>query len=852
MAITKIRNPGIIENANASLIEIDDLQDVHSPSPSDAQVLTWDNGNAYWKPADASGGSGQGVTVYATINDLPLSGVDEGSMALVDSTDTLYIWSDNGWYKIALVNTTPSISNVESTYELSGTGADTVIDIVAEDPEGIPITFSIASDTSGDLATVTQGTGADTNVFTITPTSNTSLSGTFDLTFRASDGVNIGTAVATFSLAFKVENSNYTTALITAVGGNNVRNNSFVDSGPNTETITTAGEVEQIAFSPYRPGGYSTKFDGTGDSLSITGGSNFTMAGDFTAECWIYCTATTNDYAGILGFSHDGESAGWNILLRSNGKFHFNVGMTYSDATGSVTLNEWTHLALVRSGSGSGNCKLYVNGVADATTITKTGSVAQPSFIEIGGYPAISSRKFVGYISDVRVVNGTAVYTTNFTPPSDRLEAISNTKLLTCHKPYLKDESTVGATIAVNGDPTFEPFAPFDYQAYDAADFGASAKFDGSGDYLTSVSNGISNVGTGNFTFEGWFYLTADPSNYISIVASRASNASTTGFVMAISASDFYIYTGAHLVQKGSAIYKNQWYHWAYTRESGTHRLFLNGELIDSDSTSRDYTDDTFWIGAKYDGTEFFTGYQSDVRVVKGTAVYTSAFTPPTAPLSAVTNTTVLLPMDDGGIIDKSQSAKHVALYGDTKCSTTTSPISDYSSSIYFDGSGDYIRTEYQGLSNFGTLPFTIEGWFYLTVSPSNYITIVQSRNTSWSTSGWEVTISASDFYFDVNGSVAAKGSAISQNTWYHYAVSRTSAGSNNLKMFLDGTQIGSTATVTNDFTLDIFWIGAKYNAFEGGGDVVRNFTGYMSDIRLTKGYARYTSNFTRPSTPLG
>ena len=321
---------------------------------------------------------------------------------------------------------------------------------------------------------------------------------------------------------------------------------------------------------------------------------------------------------------------------------------------------------------------------------------------------------------------------------------------------------------------------------------------------------------------------------------------------MAISASDFYIYTGAHLVQKGSAIYKNQWYHWAYTRESGTHRLFLNGELIDSDTTSRDYTDDTFWIGAKYDGTEFFTGYQSDVRVVKGTAVYTSAFTPPTAPLSAVTNTTVLLPMDDGGIIDKSQSAKHVALYGDTKCSTTTSPISDYSSSIYFDGSGDYIRTEYQGLSNFGTLPFTIEGWFYLTVSPSNYITIVQSRNTSWSTSGWEVTISASDFYFDVNGSVAAKGSAISQNTWYHYAVSRTSAGSNNLKMFLDGTQIGSTATVTNDFTLDIFWIGAKYNAFEGGGDVVRNFTGYMSDIRLTKGYARYTSNFTRPSTPLG
>lgn len=851
MAITKIRNPGIIENANASLIEIDDLQDVHSPSPSDAQVLTWDNGNAYWKPADASGGSGQGVTVYATINDLPLSGVDEGSMALVDSTDTLYIWSDNGWYKIALVNTTPSISNVESTYELSGTGADTVIDIVAEDPEGIPITFSIASDTSGDLATVTQGTGADTNVFTITPTSNTSLSGTFDLTFRASDGVNIGTAVATFSLAFKVENSNYTTALITAVGGNNVRNNSFVDSGPNTETITTAGEVEQIAFSPYRPGGYSVLFDGNDDYLQLPSHSSLAMGtSEFTWEFWVYLKSDTGATQNLIDLRNGSSGLKIDVATSSLAIRVYSEVTASNPITGdSLDLNKWYHVALVRDSSD--NLKMYLNGSQTGSTATSHTSNYTSNSGRIGIRYGDLTQELNGYISDLRIVKGTAITPTSGGPTA-RLEAVTNTSLLTCHLPYMADGSTNGHSITRNGNTKLEPFAPFDYQAYDAADFGASAKFDGSGDYLTSVSNGISNVGTGNFTFEGWFYLTADPSNYISIVASRASNASTTGFVMAISASDFYIYTGAHLVQKGSAIYKNQWYHWAYTRESGTHRLFLNGELIDSDSTSRDYTDDTFWIGAKYDGTEFFTGYQSDIRVVKGTAVYTSAFTPPTAPLSAVTNTTVLLPMDDGGIIDKSQSAKHVALYGDTKCSTTTSPISDYSSSIYFDGSGDYIRTEYQGLSNFGTLPFTIEGWFYLTVSPSNYITIVQSRNTSWSTSGWEVTISASDFYFDVNGSVAAKGSAISQNTWYHYAVSRTSAGSNNLKMFLDGTQIGSTATVTNDFTLDIFWIGAKYNAFEGGGDVVRNFTGYMSDIRLTKGYARYTSNFTRPSTPLG
>ena len=154
------------------------------------------------------------------------------------------------------------------------------------------------------------------------------------------------------------------------------------------------------------------------------------LQGDFTAECWVYCTAHTNDYAGILAFSHDGQSTGWNVLVRSNGKLHFNGGMTYTDATGSLPLNQWVHLALVRNGSGSGNCKLYINGVADATTVTKTGTVTQPTFIQIGQYPAIAARAFTGNISDVRVVNGTAVYTSNFTPPTAPLTAVTNTKLL--------------------------------------------------------------------------------------------------------------------------------------------------------------------------------------------------------------------------------------------------------------------------------------------------------------------------------------------------------------------------------------------------------------------------------------
>ena len=824
-------------------------------SPSDGDTVTvsgvtytYNSSKTRWDGAAESSSSGSSTTVYATIDDLPLSGASTGDQAYVSGNNRLYIWNGTGWYNIALINTTPSISGALGTYALATDGTATTVTITATDPEGIPITYSIASDTSGNVATVTQGTGSNTNVFTITPSTNSAHAGTFSLTFRASDGVNIATAVSSFTLVFNVSNSKYTTALVTSVGANNAVNEgttSFKDSSTNNHTISRYGTSKQQTFSPYRSGGYSTYFDGNGDYLGVANSTDFDFDGDFTIELWMYREAdSSGTYQAVIGGNGTSDN-GWNIYITNSNN---TLGFYFSSfllSGGVVADNQWNHIAVTRSGT---SLKMFLNGsVADsATNSTTFTDNSAGGGIRIG-YDFGANGYFKGYIRDVRIVKGTAVYTSAFTSPTAPLTAVTNTSLLACHLPYLEDGSTNGHAITANGDVKAHPLSPYDYIAYAASDHSGSVRFDGNSDYLTSVSNGIINFGTGDFTAEGWFYLTANPSNYITVLASRASNASQTGFVVAISASDFYVYSGAHIVQKGSAIYKNQWYHWAYTRESGTHRLFLNGALLDSDTTARTYSDDTFWIGAKYDGTEYFTGHQSDIRIVKGTAVYTSAFTPPTSPVSAVTNTSVLLPFDDAAIIDKSQSARHVALFGDVKSSTTQSKY--LSSSIYFDGTGDYIRLENQGLSNFGTLPFTAEGWFYLTATPANYMTIAQSRNMSSSTTGWAMVISASDLYFDVNGSIGAKGSAVSTNTWYHWAVARDS--SNNLRVFLDGTQQGSTVTSTHDFTLDIFWLGAKYNVFESGGDVVHYFPGYMSDVRMTKGYARYTANFTAPTAAL-
>ena len=163
-------------------------------------------------PAGAAGAAGAdgSATVVANVTALMALSPSAGDQAFVTATNTLYFYNGSGWYKIALINTNPSISGASASYNLATDGTATTVTITATDPEGIPITYSIASDTSGNIATVAQGTGSNTHVWTITPSTNSAHAGTFTLTFRASDGVNIATAASTFTLVFTVANCRYT------------------------------------------------------------------------------------------------------------------------------------------------------------------------------------------------------------------------------------------------------------------------------------------------------------------------------------------------------------------------------------------------------------------------------------------------------------------------------------------------------------------------------------------------------------------------------------------------------------------------------------------------------------------
>ena len=134
---------------------------------------------------------------YVDTVSLPLTDVVAGSKAFVQEGNKLFIFTGNGWFEIATINTAPTITQgANATYELNADGTPTVITLQATDPEGTPIIWGYQV-ASGSLEDTTV-TNID-NVFTITPGT---VAAVFNLTFTASDGVNIDTSASSFTLSF--------------------------------------------------------------------------------------------------------------------------------------------------------------------------------------------------------------------------------------------------------------------------------------------------------------------------------------------------------------------------------------------------------------------------------------------------------------------------------------------------------------------------------------------------------------------------------------------------------------------------------------------------------------------------
>jgi hypothetical protein len=162
---------------------------------------------------------------------------------------------------------------------------------------------------------------------------------------------------------------------------------------------------------------------------------------------------------------------------------------------------------------------------------------------------------------------------------------------------------------------------------------------------------------------------------------------------------------------------------------------------------------------------------------------------------------------------------------------------------LYFDGTGDYLLAPASQNIVFGTGNFTIECWLYLTATGVDDGIIIENRSSGASTSGFAFNTRGVAGGYKINfyvGGFNITPNSVTYSSWNHIAVTRSSG---TVRIFLNGV-IDLTVTINTNLTDSSMTIGQSLLYANS------NITGYIDDLRITKGVARYTATFTPPSSP--
>jgi hypothetical protein len=643
------------------------------------------------------------------------------------------------------------------------------------------------------------------------------------------------------------------TSLLTCQTNQPNNNNMFLDSSTNNFLITRNGNTTQGTISPYAEN-WSNFFNGSTGYLAIPNNAAFAFgSGSLTVEAWIY-TGVRTDFQSVIG-TFDGGSNAWYIHTNASGTITYGLSPNAPYvASVQVCDNNWHHVAMVRNGAS--NLRFYVDGVL-ADSRTDSSQPTPAAEIRIGSLSSGFTRYFTGYISNVRVVKGTAVYTSNFTPSTTPLLPIANTSLLTCRDNSFVDDSANRFAITANGNTIIQKFGPFAGTTLPTPYYGAY--FDGTGDHLTIPSNAAFNFSTEDLTIECWIYPTAFNSfNYwysngdSSVTALKAMYQSNGNQGISIGN-----WGGSDLYFTGASVLLNSWNHIAITRQSGTWRGFVNGVLAGSSTTSLTIpSGQQSYIGTAPNFTANATGYISNFRIVKGTAVYTTAFTPPTQPLTAVAGTS-LLTCQSATFIDNSTNNFAITAAGNSQptffnpFTVTYSTLQSYSPSVFggsmfFDGTGDFLTVpDNTALPlQMGTGDFTIEFWINFS-SIASYQTPYDKGYTGSGALAFQTGNGNGRMIIYASGSaVITESGTAPTGTWIHYALVRRGTA---LTLYRDGTSSGTATNSTNFNNATNLAIGSA----GAGSGTPYPINGYISDLRVVKGTAVYTSNFVPSNKPL-
>ena len=704
------------------------------------------------------------------------------------------------------------------------------------------------------------------------------------------DGISIGTATWNYNLStnssdFIISGGRYTS------GSSNISTftKAFIsdfrivkgatvysaDFDPPTERLTTITNTELLiggnGFRDNKPlttASQKSLYFGTnsnnyllnyGDQAALEFGTN-----SWTIEAWIYSTGTMSN-AGI--FSRGANGSFWHSLHMTSAstiKYVLSNGAgkewNYTSSGSQIPTNTWVHVALVRR-FGT-DIKLYVNGTAIKTDTSSASTTLGDSTGDFKiGFERFqgSGGGFNGYISNFRFVNGTAVYTGNFTPPTSPLTNITNTVIL--HH-GLTNEVTGGVgnpsntsvtvnslspfntiyTITPNGNSFLAAYSPYDREnAYTTTTGGGSARLrpQGGNDYFTAPASSDFAMGTGDFTLEVWVY----PENLsvhqmiLDTITPGVSGSQAGRFVAYLNPNKLAYYrpgTGTTTSSGSQTVKLFSWNHLAWVRNSGTIKMYLNGEETHSVSETYNFSLTNLTLGrdAASGGAGQARSYWSDLRLVKGTAVYTSEFIPPTAPLGTISGTVLHLPFTDFRIFDKSQSylppqSVSVDRLGITNAVASSTQQHFSENTIYFDGTGDYIDIPNPII---GTEDHTHEAWVYPTAGSTNYKGFFASAPDG-SGSGINVSKDVAGGGNNSGPMAISFNPVVPDNEWSHVVLQRQSGVHS---LYRNGVLQG-TSTSSINITSTNLRLASRYT-----NTTTYGFGGYMHDFRVSKGLARY------------
>ena len=683
--------------------------------------------------------------------------------------------------------------------------------------------------------------------------------------------------------------SNFTppTSPLTAIANTSLltcQSPTVVDNSDNAFAITVNGNSQPTRFNPfgetvttgveYSPAlhGGSWVSDGTTDYYKIPHSDSQTLGtNDFTIEFWFYPTQSLGNASCLL-------TKGWGsyapylfyitnpnvVFYASNNGSSWNVAS--AQVIGAYQLNAWNHVVVTRKGSA---IKGFMNGAAGFSISSSAALVVNTTTVTWG---AADNGSSAGpgplYYSGLNILNGRCLYESAFAPPQSPPAVTTNTVALINNTNAAIQDRTGRNVLETVGNARTVPESPYKVNQ--------TVYFNGSS-YLNMGSSNDNTIGTQACMVEAWVYPTAAAAGYL--VCSHqiggmfyfARNANGT-IGWALNHSGGASSTSSGVTSTGTAPL-NTWTHIAAVRKANSTemRIYINGVLDVTGNMSGTNVGSyggakPFYIGAGPDTGTKFTGYLNSVRYVLGDEVYTSNFTVPSAPPDAITGTRFLVAhtrsfVDGSGNFVPSlvgtPQIKSSEISGGPFIETQAS-----NATMAFDGTTSNLLSPYTDLYSFGTGDFTVEGWFYFSNTSTNTRRLVglgDGANGSGPIySAWELQYLGSEGSNQIsfqryNGTLytyVTSGATITQNTWQHIAVSK---GSGTLRIFVNGVayysaanSIDYSAINTNPLRVAL----AYYGPVAGYGGP-RYWNGYIDDLRITKGVARYTANFTPPTERL-